>query len=229
MILAIDTATDQASVALLADDVTVAEFSWRSRGNHSRHLGSLLPELFSLAGIAVERLTGIAVSSGPGSFNGLRVGISLAKGLAFARNLPLAGISTLDVIGFSAARDSRPVLALLSAGRGELFSASYEGIGASWRRMSEYRRLSVSGTAETFMPQSVLAGEGAAVLAQELSARGISAEMQDAGSSLRRAGYLAELGRHYFDAHLPDGLDDLQPLYLRRSAAEEKLATSQGE
>jgi tRNA threonylcarbamoyladenosine biosynthesis protein TsaB len=229
MILAIDTATNQASLALLGDDAVLAELSWVSRGDHSRQLGDLLPRLLALAACEVKDLAGIAVASGPGSFNGIRVGMSLAKGLALARRIPLAGISTLDVIGYGAACADQSVCATLNAGRGELFIAWYEGAGPTWQRVSEHARMAIDAAAETYRPGAILAGDGALLLAEALAVRGAAPALPSAVARPRRAGYLAELGRQYFNAHGSDGLDELQPLYLRRSAAEEKRAASQGE
>jgi tRNA threonylcarbamoyladenosine biosynthesis protein TsaB len=172
-------------------------------------------------------LTGIAVAVGPGSFNGLRVGISLAKGLAFARNLPLAGISTLDIIAFAASAPS--VCASLPAGRGEVYAAWYEGNDTDWHRTSDYLRLSLAEASTRYRSGTLLAGEGAPLLAGTLTEQGLAPALQKTPEKLRRAGYLAELGRQYFDAHRADGLDDVQPLYLRRSAAEENRAATQGE
>jgi tRNA threonylcarbamoyladenosine biosynthesis protein TsaB len=227
MILAIDTATGQASIAVLGNGGLLAELSWWSRGNHSRQLGALVPQLLELSGTEVGSLTGVAVAIGPGSFNGLRVGISMAKGLAFARKVPLAGIPTLDVIAV-AAGGSR-VCASLPAGRGEIYAAWYEGRKAGWSRTSDYLRLPLEEAAARYRDGEMLAGEGAEHLAEVLARRGLAPALQSEGAGLRRAGYLAELGRQYFDAHRADGLDDIQPLYLRRSAAEEKRAASQGE
>jgi tRNA threonylcarbamoyladenosine biosynthesis protein TsaB len=227
MILAIDTATDQSSIALFGLETPLAELSWFARGNHSRRLAELLPRLLELAGIEIAALTGIAVAIGPGSFNGLRVGISLAKGLALARSLPLAGVATLDVIAFAAAGPA--VCASLPAGRGEVYAAWYEGERTEWRRTSDYLRLSLADAAALYRPGTLLAGEGAGLLAETLARHGVAPALQETPARLRRAAYLAELGRQYCDAHRADGLDDIQPLYLRRSAAEENRAATQGE
>jgi tRNA threonylcarbamoyladenosine biosynthesis protein TsaB len=222
LILAIDTATEQASTALVDGDRVLVELSWVAGGNHSRHLTVVLDTLFALAGAGPEALTSIAVASGPGSFNGLRVGVSVAKGLAMARHIPLVGVSTLDIIGVAASPWAAEVWAVLAAGRGEVYQAAFSGRGDTWRRTSEYRRLSLAAAADVYPSGTLLSGNGANLLADALAARDVDVPLVTGAFGVRRAAFLAELGARYFATGGSDQLDELQPLYLRRSSAEEK-------
>jgi tRNA threonylcarbamoyl adenosine modification protein YeaZ len=98
MLLAIDTATHYASVALHDGERLLAEHTWLARQDHTRTLHPHIQALLTESGTSIENLTVVAVALGPGSFNGLRVGLSTAKGLAIARGLPLAGASTLELL-----------------------------------------------------------------------------------------------------------------------------------
>ena len=125
MLLAIETATDRASVAL---GVPGADPLEENVAGARRHAGALLPMIQSLlrrAGAALDDLTGIVLSDGPGSFTGLRVGASVAKALVHARSLPLWVAPSLLVRAAGVARGDEMVLAVAGALRGEVYAAAY--------------------------------------------------------------------------------------------------------
>jgi tRNA threonylcarbamoyl adenosine modification protein YeaZ len=104
MILAIETATELCGVALVDRHTCIASRTVVEKNIHSERLMVLVDEVLREAGIAVGALSGIAVSIGPGSFTGLRIGLSAAKGLAYARSLPLLAVPTLDALAYEARR-----------------------------------------------------------------------------------------------------------------------------
>ena len=117
MLVAIDTATNYASLALHDGFKVRAEYTWEAQ---RRHTVGLLPRLVAALeqlGLGVEHLSGVAVTRGPGSFTGLRVGLAVAKGLALARGLALVSVPTLDVVAVAQGRDRRPLCVVLQAGR----------------------------------------------------------------------------------------------------------------
>ncbi len=121
MQLAIDTSTDTASIALVRDAEVLVELTWHSGRNHTTQL---LPNLSRLLDKAdIHSVNCIFVAKGPGSFNGLRVGVSTAKGLAFSLKIPLVGISTLEVEAYQHAETGLPVCPIFNAGRGEIATA----------------------------------------------------------------------------------------------------------
>lgn len=125
MLLAIDTATDRASVAL---GVAGAEPLEENVTGARRHAAALLPmiqNLLSRAGASLDDVSGIVVSDGPGSFTGLRVGASVAKALVHARSLPLWVASSLLVRAAGVVQDDGVVLAVASALRGEVYAGAY--------------------------------------------------------------------------------------------------------
>ncbi len=100
MLLAIDTSTSYASIALVTPEQTIAELSWVVGQRHSTELLQRLDALLAAHNIAPDQLERIAVALGPGSFNGVRVALATAKSLAFAPGIPLHGVPTLDVIAW---------------------------------------------------------------------------------------------------------------------------------
>lgn len=226
MILAIDTSNDEASVAIASEERIESEISWQARGDHSQRLRQAIPEVLSLARTTPRHLRGIAVALGPGSFNALRVAISTGKGMAMALEIPLAGVGTLDVIGFSAAQADRTVWACLPAGRGELYIASYHGFGGDWSRRLQPTRLPLTAAAELVKSGDSLSGSGSDILAEAVAWRGTGVLVAPLSARFRRAGYLAELSRRDVASQGPSELDRIQPLYLRRAAAEERRAAA---
>src|SRR3990172_9448987 len=126
MHIAIDTSTDTASLALVRDSEIIAELTWRSEQNHSVQLLPNLAHLLNQTKHGLSSVSGIIVAKGPGGYNGLRVGLSTAKGLAFCLNVPMVGISTLEVEAYQHAGMELPVCPIFNAGRGEIAAAIYE-------------------------------------------------------------------------------------------------------
>jgi tRNA threonylcarbamoyladenosine biosynthesis protein TsaB len=125
MLLAIDTATDQASVALGVPDAEPLEENIPGARRHAAALLPMIQSLLRRAGASLDDVSGIVLSDGPGSFTGLRVGASVAKALAHARGLPLWVAPSLLVRAAGVARDEGLVLAVASALRGEVYAAAY--------------------------------------------------------------------------------------------------------
>jgi tRNA A37 threonylcarbamoyladenosine modification protein TsaB len=124
MLLGIDTSTHLASVALHDGTRLLSEHTWLAQQDHTRTLLPNIQRLFEDARVGMDAISGVAVALGPGSFNGLRVGLSTAKGLAVARQLPLVGAGTLEVL----AAEYGPENAVMNAGRGRVYRWRAEAI-----------------------------------------------------------------------------------------------------
>jgi len=217
MELAIDTSTDIASLALSVEGNVVAETTWRAGQNHTEQLAPNLVSLLRLAKIDLDGINGLVIALGPGSFNGLRVGMSVAKGLAFALKIPLVGISTLEVAAYPYAATGMPVCPIQDAGRGEIAAAMFQIKRGEWRRLIEEHITAVDDLLHIVAGRTIFCGEiPDAVVLQIREKLGSRALVIGGGASMRRAGYLSELGWK----RLKDGDFDhspaLQPLYLRR-------------
>ena len=125
LLLALDTSTRQASVALCSEDELRAEYTWHVGNNHSVELLDRISRLLAECGNSMQDIDGVAVATGPGSFNGLRVAVATAKALAFALQKPLVGVSTLDIIAAQQRQWRGPICSILEAGRSELYVACY--------------------------------------------------------------------------------------------------------
>lgn len=125
LLLALDTSTRQASVALCDEERLYGEYTWHVGNNHSVELLERIQRLLAESDLTLSALAGLAVAIGPGSFNGVRVAVATAKTLAFALRKPLVGINTLEVAAAQYQQWPGPVCALQEAGRSELYAACY--------------------------------------------------------------------------------------------------------
>ena len=217
MLLAIDTATRVTGLALYdqANGRVLAEETWTSNDNHSVELMPRLAALLAQQGVAPADLTGLVVSQGPGSFTGLRTGLSLAKGLALARGLPLVGVPTLDVTARPHFGQHLPVWAILQAGRGRLCAGRYLRRHGRWLREGDYVLAAVEGLAAQIEVPALLCGEidraEIDVLRRHL---GDTAVFPPPSACLRRASVLAEIGWERLERGNADDAASLQAVYL---------------
>ena len=219
MQIAIDTSTDTATVALVVGGEVLAELTWRSLKNHSVELLPNLNHLLRLAKLNLQDARAIIVARGPGSYNGLRVGISAAKGLAFSLGIPLVGVSTLEAAAYSHAVTGLPVCPIYPAGRNEIATARYQMVEGQWCTLESEKLSTVSALCAETNTRTVFCGELAPEIVQELGERlGDRAVLPSPAARLRRAAYLAELGLKRLEAGDADPVATLQPLYLRRPA-----------
>ena len=217
MQLAIDTSTDTASLALVRDGDVVAELTWYCGQNHTRQLLPNLGHLLRQFDLSPQALTGIIVARGPGSFNGLRVGISVAKGLAFSLGVPIVGISTLEVEAYQHAGTGLPVCPVFNAGRGEVSTATYRRKRGRWLQLAPEHITTIETLCSGITSKTVLCGEYVTVIAEQLRQHlGSRAVIPSATTGLRRAAFLAELGLRRLATGDTDDPATLQPLYLRR-------------
>ncbi len=216
MLLAIDTSTEIASIALAEKGSLVVELTWRCGRNHTAELMPNLVRIFQQVKAASSALDGIAVAIGLGSFNGLRVGVSTAKGLGFALGLPLVGIGTLEIEAFPHAMVELPICPVHNAGRGEIATALYQKVAGEWRKIHEEYLTTVEALCSETRTKTLFCGELSASMETELRERlGELAIIPEEVTRLRRAGYLAQLGWRRLKMGEADDLATLQPLYLR--------------
>jgi tRNA threonylcarbamoyladenosine biosynthesis protein TsaB len=226
MILAVDTSTDTAGVAVARAGAILGEITWRGRAAHSSSLLPAIERILQASGVGVGEIQALAVATGPGSFSGLRVGVSAVKGLSMALDVPVVGIGTLDTTAWQVAPLSPAVVAVLPAGRAQVYAARYEGRGSGWRQVQPPQILSLDTAAELGQG-ALLVGEAAEEIAEAARQAGYDPTVAPAAWNIRRPGFLAELGWLYFQSGGSDQRHQLEPLYLRRSAAEEKRAAAQ--
>jgi tRNA threonylcarbamoyladenosine biosynthesis protein TsaB len=217
MELAIDTSTETASIALSREGEVVAELTWHAGQNHTAELVPSILDLLRQVDAALEDISGLVVAMGPGSFNGLRVGMSTAKGLGLALGLPMVGVSSLEVEAYPYASTRLPVCSMIGAGRGELAAALFKLRRGRWCRLLDEHITTIDALLPRVRGRTIFCGRIPAEAASRLrDGLGGRALVVTGGAALRRAGYLAELGWARLKDGGSDPLPTLQPLYLRR-------------
>lgn len=216
MELAIDTSSDFAGVALSEHGVPVAEIGWRSLKNHTVELMPSVETLLKRVGAGYDALKGVVVARGPGAFNGLRVGISAAKGLALALGVPLVGIGTLEVEAYPFAFAGMPVCPVHTVGRGEIATALFRQDGDRWCQLLEEKLVTLDVLIQMTVEPTIFCGEGVEMIESELRSNlGEIAVVPASITRVRRALALAHLGWCRLSVGDCDNVATLQPIYLR--------------
>ena len=237
LLLALDTSNRRASIALCSEDDVYGEYTWFIDSNHSVELLKRIQRLITECHSTMSQIEGIAVATGPGSFNGVRVALSTAKTLAFVLQKPLFGVSTLDIIAAQQQQTTYPVCAVMEAGRAELYAACYRTSlqttvrgDASYilTRASEYGVFTpvqitellqeqTNGWLEQFGIQQtqpfLICGEMSEASRQALSTQSLFLTNL---ASTRHASVLASLALQRWQEGSVDDPLLLEPLYLRR-------------
>lgn len=222
MLLAIDTSTRIISIALHSGNNLLSECTLTIGNKHGEALAPLIQQMMTQTDVTMNDLTAMAVSIGPGSYTGLRIGVSLAKGMAAVNQLPLVGISTLDTIAAGQKfYNTRYTLAVVvPAGRGRVISNTYRGKKGRWEARDEPVLQSWGELLESFEAQIYLTGEISqtgldAIKAAQTEGKFIT--LIQPAQRLRRAGYLAEEAWYHIrnaedDETFPAG--NIMPVYL---------------
>jgi len=220
-ILAVDTATQSCSVAVTSDGALCAELTTVRKQTHSKHLMELIHSVLEIAGFRVADMDGLAVTVGPGSFTGLRVGISTVKGFAYALDKPVVGVSSLKALAWQCAATSYLICPLIDARKGEVYCATY--------RFSEDQLIQKTG-ARAMTPEAVITeiitpcmfiGTGARLYRQRIdTALGSLAHFVPGDQNIIRASSVAILSMSRFEANDTDETAGLVPHYIRKSDAE---------
>ena len=213
--LAIDTASELASIALSREGRLVAELTWLAGREHGRQLLPAVEALLARQEATKDGLTAVFVCTGPGGYAGVRAGVSAAKGLAYALELPLVGVGRLEIEAYAFAVTGGPVVTVHKAGRSELAWAAYAADPA-WRELAPPRLSPTDAVADALPAGALVTGEIDDALAEELSRRG-HAVVRGAAAA-RRAALLAELGWRRLARGETDDPKSLVPLYLREPA-----------
>jgi len=216
MEISIDTSTAWGGTALSQDGNLLAELTWRPGQNHISELFPNIERLLQTAKSEIKSLSAVFVATGPGSFNGLRAGISAAKGLAFSLKIPLVGISPLAAEALPFAFSGLPLCPIHDAGRGEIAAALYRHTGR-WQRLKEEYLTTVESLCAEISTKTLFCGEiPPAAVDQILTSLGENAVIPGWEQRLRRPGYIAYLGWQRLKSGEADSIATLQPIYLRQ-------------
>lgn len=227
-VLGIETATWTASVALIDEISTLTEQTLPESSNHGTALFPLVDEALTAAGMSLGDIDLIAVSIGPGSFTGLRIGLSVAKGLALGRDLPVIGVPTLEALAWVAGPRPHLLWTVLDARRHEVYAAAFApstrgGMAAAFPPSV----CTAEHLAERLIPPCTVAGDGVDAYGEVFRTRwGTDIELQPAAKVPPSGAAVARLGLSRFRERGPDNVRGLEPYYVRPSEAERARMTS---
>lgn len=214
-ILAIDTSTKNLSLAVTKNGKVVRFRNVKLTRPLSSSIMPSIEKILDSSGITLSKLDGFAIGLGPGSFTGLRVGLSTIKGLAFATEKPVVGISSLDVLAMNIKEDHGQICTLCDAKRNLAYACLYEKKGLTLKRKSDYVLESIEQIVKKIKGEVIFIGDGVKLFRDHIQkVKGINPIFIDGESSLPRARYLAPLALEKFQKGQQDDIAQLVPLYL---------------
>jgi len=222
-VLGIETSAQVGSVALLeiGGDGAETRVEERSFEKGLRHGRDLVPTIDALAhdwGLQPDAIDLFAVSQGPGSYTGIRVGVTCAKTLAYSLGKPVVGVPSLDVLASNAPRAGR-VCAALDAKRKRVYFCTFRREDADLAAEAPYRALPVAEAAAAVQPGDFVIGDALQLYAREFAAR--TAVLAEEALWLPHAAFVARLGARKLRLRGADDTFALAPIYLHRPEAEE--------
>lgn len=218
IVLAIDSTATAASAAVVSDSKIIAEYTQDTGHTHSETLLPMVEAVMNCAGIVVSDIDLFAVSAGPGSFTGVRIGISLIKGLAFGRSKPVAGLSSMDCLAKNLQGFDGVVCPVMDARRNQLYTAIY----LNGKKMTEDMLIPCEELADMLSAYNCpiyFTGDGYYLAHSKIELPGIvetppRLRLQNAASVAFTALDCYAQNKYIYTA------DEIQPIYLRASQAE---------
>lgn len=214
--LAIDSAGAMAGVCVSRAGNVLVELTWHAGASHSAELVPAIDEALQRAHLEREAIRVLFVNRGPGSYAGLRVGISTAMGIALGLGAELLGIGRLELDAFQHAAYPGPVCAIHQAGRGDLARAVYRRGDGRWHELEPPALLPLDAFLDEAPSDALFCGELAGLESRLAAVPG--AVLTEGVTSLRRPGTLAALGWQRYQEGQRDNPVALEPIYLREPA-----------
>jgi len=193
----------------------MASLTWQTSQNHTVELLPNLVCLLQQVGLELGSIKAIIVAQGPGTFNGLRVGVSTAKGLAFALNIPLVGVNTLEAEAYKFAFTRLPVRPIYEAGREEIATALYRQTDDEWQQLEENNLTTLAGLWPRTKGKTLFCGDISSSMMEEIQQNLGKQAMISQSNSPSRSSALIALGWRKLTTGEQDDPVTMQPIYLR--------------
>lgn len=227
-ILAIDSSGLVASVAVVSDQELQAEFTINYKKTHSQTLLPMLDEVVKMIELDLKDIDAIAVSKGPGSFTGLRIGSSTAKGLGFALNKPIIEVPTVDGLAYNCGPTDYLICPLMDAKRNQVYTGLYEYVDGEFHVVKEQMAVSIEDVIQQINEKKkkvIFLGDGVPVYKDVICDRMMVPYLiSPVHMSRQRAGAIGALACKYYEKGCMVNARDHKPEYLRLSQAERELA-----
>lgn len=230
-ILVLESSGLVASVALMEEDKMVGEFTMNYKKTHSQTLLPMVDELVKMIGFDMKELDAVAISKGPGSFTGLRIGSATAKGLSQALNIPVVPVSTLEGLAANLFGVTGVICPMMDARRAQVYTGIFAYEGDKLVTKMEDSAIAVSELIDTLNKNGepvIFLGDGVPVYEKMLE-EGLTVPYLIAPAHLnrQRAGAVGTLAVQYYKEGKVEASKDHKPEYLRKSQAERELLEKQ--
>lgn len=231
LLLAIESSGLVASVAIMSEDKLIGEYTTNFKKTHSQTLLPMLDEVVRMTGISLDDVDAIAVSGGPGSFTGLRIGAATAKGLGLALDKPLIHVPTVDALAYNLFGTNQVICPIMDARRQQVYTGLYTFEGDAFKVLCQQKAVGIEEIVQEINGMGspvIFLGDGVAVY-RDIIEKTIQVPCSFAPLHLnvQRAGALAALGKIYFEEGRLETADEHVPDYLRLSQAERELKERQ--
>ncbi|AAK80783.1 tRNA threonylcarbamoyl adenosine modification protein YeaZ [Clostridium acetobutylicum] len=230
-LLAIDSATQAATCAVMDDDKLLGEITFNYKKQHSVILMSMIDDMLNTVNLKVEDLDGFVVSKGPGSFTGLRIGMSIVKGLSEGSKKPFVSVSSLDALAYNMAYTPGIICPVLDALRDNVYTALYTFEGNSLKRLTEYDAIHITELIELlkgYDSQVTFIGDAVYKFRNFFDENVENVQFAPAHLNLVRSSSLCELGMELLKSGVKDDLITSAPIYIRKSQAEREYEKRTG-
>lgn len=220
-ILGIETATKTGGVSIVSENGVLAEYTLNIEVTHSERLMSTVDRVLKDTGFTLANIDGYGVSIGPGSFTGLRIGLSTVKGLAYTTGKPVAAVPTLKALAWNIPFSNYPVCPLLDARKKEVYAGLYRHDGGNYIQEMSDTVISLAAMAGAINGDVLFTGEGGHLFAVDIKKIfGDRAHFAPLSSSVPSAASIAEIALMMFKGGQQTDPDALVPMYIRRPEAE---------
>ena len=223
-ILAVDSSGLVASVAVVEDDELLAEYTINYKKTHSQTLVPMLDEIKGMIDLDLTSIDALAVTKGPGSFTGLRIGCATVKGLGLALNKPVISVPTVDALSYNVYGSDKLICPIMDARRDQVYTGAYRFENGKHVVVREQCAIAVSELCDYLneLGEEVLfLGDGVPVYKDMLKELlKVEYSFAPAHMSRQRAGALAELAKEYYRNGIIETAAEHKPDYLRLSQAE---------
>jgi tRNA threonylcarbamoyladenosine biosynthesis protein TsaB len=231
IVLSIDSATESASCAILDNEKLLGEVSLNNKKQHSVVLMPLVDSLLKNLKLTIKDIDGFVISKGPGSFTGLRIGMSMVKGLSQGSNKPFASVSSLDALAYNMAYTEGIICPILDALRDNIYTALYSFENGILVKNTDYMALHIDELIELLKDQNkavTFIGDAVDKFRDKLQESLQKVSFAPKHLNLARASSLGELGQKLLEDGVYDDLYTSAPIYLRKPQAEREYDKKMG-
>lgn len=229
-ILGIDTSSMAASVAVIEDNTLICEYTINTKKTHSQKLMPMIENMLKLSDLSVKDIDAVAICVGPGSFTGLRIGMATAKAIAHVNDVPVIGVNSLEILAANMNLCDKKICSILDAQRNQVYTGKYSYVDGKLVALGEIGIVPIVELLEEIKNSDedyILVGE-AVYKYEEQIAEIANIQVPAASNNVTKAGSLCSVAKVKFD----DKVDvhtcyDINPLYIRKSQAEEQYEEKQ--